>query len=72
MEARNITRKNYPPSFNHLRRDHTYRATTHLGTTVGEYLGMESPHGDRSLLLRDCSGTASIPLRDVTSIRPAA
>lgn len=72
MEARETTPMNHPLSFNQLRRGSTYRATTHLGITVGEYLGMESPHGDRALLLRNCGGTASIPLRHVTSIRPSA
>ena len=37
---------------NELRRGTTYRATTHGGTTVGEYLGLETPHGVRALLLR--------------------
>jgi hypothetical protein len=72
MEARDITRKNQPPSFNELRRGSTYLATTRLGITVGEYLGMESPHCDRAMLLRNHGGTASIPLRHVTSIRSAA
>ena len=71
MEARGIARNSQPPSFNQLRRGSTYRATTRFGIAVGEYLGMENPHGDRALLLRNYSGTASIPLRDVTSIRPA-
>ncbi len=72
MEARHITRTNQLISFNQLRRGTTYRATTPGGSAVGEYLGVESPHGDRALLLRNNGGTASIPLRDVTSIRPAA
>lgn len=72
MEAREDTPQSQPPSFNQLRRGSSYRATTRLGITVGEYLGMESPHGDRALLLRNCGGTASIPLRHVTSIRAAA
>lgn len=58
--------------FNDLRRGATYRATTRQGATIGEYLGMESPYGDRSLLLRHRTGTASIPVDDVTSIQPAA
>lgn len=60
------------PCFNDLRRGATYRATTRLGTTVGEYLGLESPHGDRAMLLRHQAGTASIPLGSVTAIYRAA
>jgi hypothetical protein len=57
---------------NHLRRGDTYRATTRNGIACGEYLGMEAPHGDRAILLRHVAGTASIALRDVTSILPTA
>ena len=57
---------------NELRRGTTYRATTHGGTTVGEYLGLETPHGVRALLLRHDRGTDSIPLRNVTAIDRAA
>lgn len=59
-------------NFNHLRRGATYRATTRDGTAVGEYLGMEAPHGDRAILLRHGTGTDSIALSDVTSILPVA
>ncbi len=61
-----------PPTFNDLRRGTTYRATTERGTTVGEYLGLESPHGDRAMLLRHRHGTDTILLADVTSICAAA
>lgn len=57
---------------NHLERGKVYFATTRYGTAVGEYLGMETPFGDRSILLRDAGGTASIATRDVTSILPLA
>lgn len=50
----------------------TYRATTCSGTTVGEYLGLETPHGDRTILLRGVSGTAAIPVSELISIRPQA
>lgn len=59
-------------NLNHLRRGVTYRATTAGGTAVGEYLGMETPHGERAILLRDVGGTHSIALCDVTCIQPAA
>ncbi len=59
-------------SLNHLRRGASYQATTRSGSTSGEYLGMEVPHGDRAILLRHEARTESIPLCDVTSIQPAA
>jgi hypothetical protein len=39
---------------------------------VGEYLGMESPYGDRAILLRHTTGTTSIALAQVTSIQAVA
>lgn len=51
-----------------LQRGSTYQATTRGGTAVGEYLGMESPHGDLAIMLRHAGGTHSIELTDVTSI----
>jgi hypothetical protein len=59
-------------TLNDLRRGTTYRATTRDRIAVGEYLGMEAPHGDRAILLRHRTGTESIELCDVTSIQPAA
>ncbi|MDH3731341.1 MAG: hypothetical protein OES13_09510 [Acidimicrobiia bacterium] len=53
---------------NHLQLGSTYRATTPAGAATGEYLGMETPHGDTSILLRHTNGTVSIVLDDVTSI----
>lgn len=58
-----------PPSLNHLRRGAIYCARTRSGSTVGEYLGMESSHGERAILLRHGSGTESIPVDEVASIR---
>jgi hypothetical protein len=55
-------------NLNHLRRGATYRATTRLRTAIGEYLGLEAPHGDRAILLRHGAGTDSIALKDVTSL----
>lgn len=57
---------------NHLRRGATYRATTRARSTAGEYLGMETPYGDRSILLRHRTGTESIALSDITSLHPTA
>jgi hypothetical protein len=55
-----------------LRRGLLYRATTAGGSTIGEYLGMEAPHGDLAILLRAEAGTHSIELTNVTSIEPIA
>lgn len=55
-----------------LQRGSTYQATTLGGTAVGEYLGMESPHGDLAILLRHSGGTHSIEVTDVTSIEQLA
>ena len=59
-------------NLNRLRRGTTYMATTPTLVAIGEYLGMESPHGERAILLRNATGTDSIWLDDVTSIGPAA
>ncbi len=72
MKAQQTSRCNAPYSLNSLRRGMSYRATTRIGSTVGQYLGMETPHGDRSILLHGTAGTASISLSDITSICPAA
>ena len=60
------------PNLNHLRRGWTYTATTHLGATVGEYLGMEALYGERSVLLRNAAGTESLNRSDIVSIELAA
>ena len=67
MTARRTTRAIHH-LFNELRRGATYRVTTRHGTTTGEYLGIESHHGDRALLLRHRAGTESVPVWSVTSI----
>jgi hypothetical protein len=72
MTAPHTSREDASDTFNRLRRGTTYRATTPNGTTIGEYLGMETPHGSWAILLRHRTGTASIPLRSVTSIQQAA
>lgn len=72
MKARHTSRASAPWNLNHLRLGTTYRATTRNRTTAGEYLGMETPYGDRAILLRHRTGTESIPLNDLTSIHPTA
>jgi|GEM_PF-3009647 len=66
--AQHTSRASAPCNLNDLRLGATYRATTSAGTTAGEYLGMETPYGDRSILLRNGAGTASIALNDLTGI----
>jgi hypothetical protein len=44
---------------------------TRRRTSVGEYLGLEAPHGDRAILLRHRFGTDSIPIRHLISIQAA-
>jgi hypothetical protein len=62
------TRTDATIELNHLRLGATYRAVTPHGAAVGEYLGLESPHGDAAILLRHRAGTDSIPLDEVTTI----
>ena len=61
-----------PIGLNHLRRGTSYLAVTHGGAAAGEYLGMESGHGERAILLRGPVGTVSILLQTITSIRTVA
>jgi hypothetical protein len=72
MTAPHTSQHDTTPSLNHLRRGTTYRVTTPRRCTSGEYLGIESPHGDRAILLRHAAGTDSIPLHHVTSIEDSA
>ena len=53
---------------NHLRRQAHYQAVTHDGVVAGEYLGIEAPHGDRAILLRQISGTKSVPITRLLAI----
>jgi hypothetical protein len=71
-KAQNTSRTCAPWNINQLQRGATYRATTLRGTANGRFLGIETPHGDRSILLWSRSGTASISLSDITSICPTA
>ena len=59
-------------NLNHLRRGGKYLATTPAGVTIGEYLGMEAAYGERSVLLRNDHGTASLSRREILSIELAA
>ncbi len=61
-----------PLGLNDLRRGSTYLAATSRGWVLGEYLGMETPHGDHAILLRHAEQTESIPLASITSIGRAA
>jgi hypothetical protein len=61
-----------PIGLTHLRRGASYLAVTRNGAEVGEYLGMESVHGDRAILLRGPLGTVSVLLHVITSIRAVA
>ena len=71
-KAPHTSRSRAPWNINQLQRGATYRATTRIGSTAGQFLGLETPHGDRSILLRSRKGTASISLSDITSIYPTA
>ena len=71
MTAPQTLRTHATWNFNHLRRGATYRVTTRKGIVLGEYLGMETPHGDRAILVRHGAITESIELCDVISIYPA-
>jgi hypothetical protein len=68
MTAPSTSRAEAARTINHLQLGSTYRATTPEGAAIGEYLGMETPHGDPAILLRHTTGTESIALDDVTSI----
>lgn len=72
MTARTIASHDATDNTVRLMRGTTYRALTRAGETTGEYLGMESPHGDLSILLRGSDGTYSIELDNVTSIERLA
>ena len=72
MTAPSIAHTSAIIDLNHLRRGDIYRATTPTGPITGEYLGIEAPHGDRSILLRHPAGTDSIALCNVTSIHLTA
>jgi hypothetical protein len=61
-----------PIGLNHLRRGSRYLASTRHGVASGEYLGIESGHGERAILLRSPIGTVSILLQAITSIRTVA
>ena len=68
MTTQSTPRSSATINLNHLRRGASYLATTRHGTAVGEYLGMERLFGDRALLLRNSTGTASIYRDEIISI----
>jgi hypothetical protein len=72
MSAHTTSRTSANNNFNHLRRGVTYRATTSVGTAIGEYLGMEALYGDRAVMLRHAAGTESLFHRDILSIAAVA
>jgi hypothetical protein len=53
---------------NYLKRGSIYRVDTRDGVVTGEYLGIETPFGEWSILIRRSSRTESISLRQVTSV----
>ncbi len=61
-----------PSNLIHLRYGVTYRAQAGRRIVLGQYLGMETLHGDRAILLRNGNSTESIDVGEVTSIYPVA
>ncbi len=59
------------PDLIHLTRGAHYTATTAAGSIRGEYLGIETPHGDWSILLRGTAGVESIAIETLTAIHPS-
>lgn len=60
------------PDFNMLVVGNHYEADTGSMTLEGEYLGVETPYGERSMLLRDVDGkSTTIPFRFVRALRMA-
>lgn len=55
-----------------MKRGASYRATTRTGQACGEYLGMEAPHGDLTIMLRNDRGVHSIALDAVTHVERIA
>jgi hypothetical protein len=63
-------RSTHPPDFNLLTVGRHYEASTNTHTLRGEYLGVETPYGERRMLLRQANGkTTTIPFRFVVSLR---
>ena len=72
MTARTIASRDADNNETHLVRGTSYRACTTSGEATGEYLGMEAPHGDLAIMLRDTDSVHSIELDRVTSIERLA
>lgn len=70
MTAQDTIKK---PDFNMLIVGDHFVADIDAHTLTGQYLGLETPYGERSMLLRHPDGrTSTIPLRLVSSLRRAA
>ena len=72
MQAPHTSQEGPALDLNHLERGRRYQATTRNSVAVGEYLGLEAPHGDRAILLKHGSGTASIAVADLETVKRAA
>jgi len=60
-----------PICLNHLRRGRSYVATTDSGQTArGIYLGIETAHGDRAILLATPQSITSVGIRRLTDVDP--
>jgi hypothetical protein len=68
MMAPQTSQEYISPDLNLLRPGSGFCVTTQDGSVAGEYLGMETLHGDRAILLRHRAGTESILVFDVTVI----
>lgn len=67
------SRRPAAPDLTSLRHGRLYRATTCDGRVAeGEYLGIEVSYDDWAIMLRGDSGTASLALDHLTSLRPLA
>ncbi len=56
---------------NDLVRGDVYRATTVDGSTIGEYLGVETTYGEMAILLRRRGRTTSVDLSTIRAIATA-
>ncbi|MGA7272255.1 MAG: hypothetical protein WB239_14385 [Acidimicrobiia bacterium] len=60
MNSQVIVPQRAPADLNHLRIGATYEVVTPHGSTIGQYLGVETTHDVWSVLLRRTSGIDSI------------
>lgn len=60
------------PDLNILEVGSRFAAVTGEGTFEGVYLGLETPYGERAMLIRGADGmTSSIPVRQILSVSAA-